>query len=68
VTNKGNLYTFGFAEQYRLGNCTEPGDEEYDEILPYLVGGEQFKTRAVLEVDCASDHTVVIAQKKQQSS
>jgi regulator of chromosome condensation len=64
VTSAGHLYTFGLAEQYRLGNCTVDGDEEDDQISPYKVTGAQLETRFVLDVSCATDHTLVIARKK----
>jgi len=64
VTSQGNLYTFGFAEQYRLGNCSVAGDEENDEISPYKVGGAQLDTRNVLNVACGTDHTIFIAKAK----
>jgi hypothetical protein len=37
VSLVGFLYTFGFGECYRLGNCTDPGDEEEDVLSPYKV-------------------------------
>jgi regulator of chromosome condensation len=64
VTDKGSLYTFGFAEQYRLGNCSEPGDEEDDVLIPYKVASAQIDVRDVKFVACGTDHTVVIATKK----
>jgi regulator of chromosome condensation len=64
VTDAGHLYTFGFAEQYRLGNCTVEGDEEDDQITPYKVTGSQLENRFVLDVSCATDHTLVIARKR----
>jgi regulator of chromosome condensation len=64
VTSQGNLYTFGFAEQYRLGNCSVAGDEENDEITPYKVGGAQLETRLAVNVACGTDHTIFIAKAK----
>jgi len=63
VTSTGQLYTFGFGEQYRLGNCTDEGDEEEDVLSPFLVRGAQLEVRKVVDVACACDHTMVFAQK-----
>jgi regulator of chromosome condensation len=68
VTTNGHLYTFGLAEQYRLGNCTPEGGEEDDQISPYKVTGSQFDARHVVDVACGTDHTVVIARKKENMS
>lgn len=58
VKNKNEVYSWGFGENYVLGNR-----DDCNEFKPHKLDPRMFEEKKVLQIACGTQHVVVLAQE-----